>query len=220
MDSMRVLMQVPDLSAGPAPTKTKQPEVETFVQQPLAPLATAAQAPDSPQKTKAPVKPLLAESRGVTPDELKAPSKFTRPLTVLVILAVAAALGIALSDRQKTDDAPSTENQLLAPVVEQPVPGGSPTTITQIPEISFPVAPVVPPAPAIPPAPTPPPEQVAPVAPVPPDTMKIERLPSVNAGAAQDGATAQVSDASPAANGGPQPIVAQLESRIEQPKSR
>jgi hypothetical protein len=51
--------------------------------------------------------------------------------------------------------------------------------------------------------------------------MRIERLPNVasTSAAGTDGASAQISDAPPAQNG-QQPIVAQLESRIEQPKSR
>lgn len=211
---MRVLMRIPDLSPGPAPAMPASP-VETFVQQPLAPLAPLASAPPP-----APPKPQHhAEKHGVTPDELKTSRRFARPLTVLAILAVAAVVGVTLSKRAQQGSPPPTPDQ-VASGADQAVPGGTPTEITQIPEISFPPVPPVPPAPAAPAV------SAAPAVPGPTETMKIERLPSVEdktstAQAVQDGATARVSDsAAPSQTATQQPIVARLESRIEQPKPR
>jgi hypothetical protein len=185
---MRVLIRIPDLSPGPAPAKA--PEVETYVQQPLAPLISAPAKP--------PLKPPHhAESHGVTPDELKTSGRFAKPLTALAVLAVAAAVGVALSNRSKPDAPPPAPEQIVQ-VEIPPVPGGTPTEITKIPEISFPTAPA--PAPAS-----------------EPETMKIERLPGV---AGAEGATARVSDSAAPGQAAQQPIVAKLEPRIEQPTPR
>lgn len=191
---LRVLMRMPDLS--PAAPPTPAPEVETFVQEPLAPLAAAV-----PNGTKKKIAP-RPETQGVMPEELKRPGRLSKTLTALAVLAVAAAIGIALSNRGKEHGpAPTAPDQAIAEAAMPAVPGGKPTEITQIPEISFPT-------------------DAAPTAEA--EAMKIQRLPTVEektstAQAAAEGATAQVTDGSTA---GPAaaPGVARLSSRIEQPQ--
>jgi hypothetical protein len=185
---LRVLMQIPDLSPDATPARPAR-EVETFVQQPLAPLAPALpkEAPKPPRK----------ERRGITPEELKNPGRFARPLTVLAVLAAAAVVGIALSRGARQQEPPPLPPELAADATGNSVPGGTPTEITQIPEISFPTTPTLPDE----------------------SGMRVERLPPIEpktstAAAATDGATAQASDG--AAFG--QPSVARLERRIEQPQ--
>jgi hypothetical protein len=212
---MRVLIRIPDLSPEPV-TASPKAEVETFVQQPLAPL------PAAPAKTP-PKPPHHVESKGVTPDELKTTGRYGRPLTMLAVLALAAIVGVVLSNRARKPEAPADPTAMIG---NGSVPGGSPTEITQIPEISFPPTPAAPAiVPAEPPAAAPVASAPAVTSPAPGESeaLKIERLPVVGdksntAQASPDGATAQVSDTP--ASSGQQPVVAQLESRIEPPKSR
>lgn len=195
---LRVLMRMPDLSptaaATPVLAAVSEPERETFVQVPLAPLSAAA--PGGKKKTIN-----RPETQGVMPEELKRPGRLNRALTALAVLALAAAIGIALSNRTKQDEPAPIPAEIAAAIVPE-VPGGKPTEITQIPEISFP-------AEATSPAET--------------EAMKIQRLPTVEekastAQAAANGATANVSDDSAVGQTTAAPGVARLSSRIEQPQ--
>lgn len=210
---LRVLMRMPDLSpaAAAAPAVVAEPQRETFVQMPLAPLAAAATAAPAPAGKKKTIS--RPETQGVMPEELKRPGRMGKALTALAVLAVAAAIGIALSNRTRQDEPEASipEEIVAAITPEMPgdeVPGGTPTEITQIPEISFP-------------AETAPTAKAAPTAEA--EAMKIQRLPTVEgktsaAQAVADGASAKASDSAAAGQTATTPGVARLSSRIEQPQ--
>jgi hypothetical protein len=169
--------------------------METFEQKPLAPLSAAL--PKDLPKSK-PARP------SVTPEELQTTGRFARSLKVLAGLTVAGVVAAALANRSRPHTPPPSVPEKLAsaPVAPaapaaSPILGGSPKAITEAPEISFP--------------------SETPVA-VETGSWPIERLPGVQASAAQSSsgtAMAQVSDGQGLAQ---QPGVAQLDRRLEQPK--
>ena len=185
---LRVLMRMPDLTPGPAKSQDS-PEQEVFEQKPLAPLVSVLPSE--------PAKPHVAH-QPATPEELRQPNKFARALTMLAGVALAAVVLVVLSNRFRNHG--SAPDAPLDPAVKN-ILGGSPTEITQAPEISFPTE-------------TPPPVATHGAPTTEPALMTIERLPAVDQQlklpSTDDASTVQVSDG--------QPGVARLDRGIEQPK--
>jgi hypothetical protein len=184
---------MPDLSPRPA---KPAPKVETFEQRPLASLATAL--PKEPPKSK-PSKPI---SQFVAPEELHNTIRFARPLAVLAGLALAGVIAVAVSNRGRPKTPEPSLADKPAESTTSAIPGGSPTAITQIPEVSF--------------------AQAEPkTEPNTEQSWPIQRLPAIDSSTPPQfptTAVAQATDGNSAPQAAAQPGVAWLPRQIEQPQ--